>query len=330
MTGLSIPDPSTSGVPGASNLPKMSSVYGNLQVPDSLNDIGGSAATFANGQNANVNTAFGAYSGNMSGLGAATNPLTTYKQLLDENGIPQLQKTSENLSNNINDLSDQIYRVTPNVTANTSNSLVTDSQRQGMIAAQQLPMRQLMEPMSNQLGQVSNALTTQEQNIANEVNAVGQNNQLINSVGQMGVTVAQDNAARSMTGFTTDQSNTLAMLMKKLDVQQNLDNTEWSTLSDLVGKQQDYQNALAIEKQKETFQTIPYGGGVVNTSTGQKYNASSGVTPSLSTGSSSGSGVRAPLSSFVIKPTATPTTAYRPSALNLNFAPSPVSGASAH
>lgn len=280
--GLSFPTPTTSNgssvsTPGASSLPSMSSVYGNLNFPTNVNDIGGSAATEANTLNTGTNNAFGTY---MDYAKSLQSPTDQYSALLKQNGIPQLQQTSENLQGNINNLENTMYRITPNVSANTTNSLVTDSQRQGMVAAQELPIQSQLQPLESNLSTVENSLGTQEQNVASEVNAENtyQGN-MLNAAG-MGVTVAQDNAARTMTGFTTDQQNTLQMLMAKLQAQETLDSSEWTTLSDLAGKQVDYQNALGqigagVSANNSMLQnryiTTP-NGMVMNTATGQIEN----------------------------------------------------------
>lgn len=67
---------------------------------------------------------------------------------------------------------------------------------------------------------------------------------MITQAAGMGVSVAQANAAMIQTGFGADESNTLNMLLTKLNAQQNLDNNDWQTLSTLATNQQSYLNAL--------------------------------------------------------------------------------------
>lgn len=233
-------NPSVDSANAGYGLPKMSDIYSNIQAP-SLSDIGGSLGAKAGDINQGTTGAFQSYA---NYAGSLTKPQDYYQGLLDQNGIPQLQKTSENLQNNVNDLSDQIYRVTPNVTATTGNSLVTDAQRQGMITQQELPLRRLMEPTSLALGQVNTSLATQEANIANQVGAMNTGNQQMLGVGAMGVTVAQDNAARQMSGYTQDADNMLQGLLKKMDIQGTLDAAEWTTLSQLAENKQKYDQTL--------------------------------------------------------------------------------------
>lgn len=261
----------------AAGLPKLSSVYSNIQAPTTA-DLGGSLATDANNVNTGTNNAFSTYA---KQAGSLTNPTDYYQGLLNSNGIPQLQKTSENLQNNINDLQDQIYRTTPEVTANTANSLVTDSQRQGMIAAKTLPMQQLEEPLSNQLGQVNNSIATQEQNVNDQVGALNTYNSQQLGVGALGVTVAQDNAARTMTGFTSDAANQLAGLLQKMQIQGTLDNTDLQTLSTLSTQKQAYQNALGTltagvaannNMNQNKLITVGQGSTVINPVTGNVEN----------------------------------------------------------
>ncbi len=260
-------NPSVDQANQGAGLPKMSDIYSNIQAP-SLGDIGGSLGNKAASVNQGPSDAFSQYSNFAKSL---ANPVDTSQQLLAQNGIPQLQKTSENLQGNINNLEDQINRVTPNVSANTSNSLVTEGQREGMVNAQEFPLQQSLSPLVYGLGQVNSSLSTQEQNIANEVNAQGQyQGQQLQAQG-MGVTVAQDNAARQMTGYTQDADNMLQGLLKKMDIQGQLDAAEWTTLSELASKKQEYQNNIQKQQVANQYQVVPAGHTLVNTFTGKTY-----------------------------------------------------------
>lgn len=251
-------------------------VGSNVQAP-SLSDLGGSLGDKATGINAGTTGAYTGYAGSMSGLGGAQNPNTTYQDLLVQNGIPQLQKTAEGLTGTVNDLTSSIQRVRPNVQANTGNSLVTQAQQDGMITNQRLPMQELLGPLSSNLSSVENSLGTQEQNISDQVNAQNTNNSLINTVGQMGVSVAQDNAARTMTGYTTDAQNMLQGLLQKMSITGTLDASEWSTLSTLATQQQSYQQQLSTIAAGQKYQNVGAGNTLVNTQTGKTFTA--GGTP---------------------------------------------------
>lgn len=257
-------NPSVDSANASYGLPKMSDIYSNINAP-TLNDLGGSVGDKAVGLNAGPTSAFKDYSAYSKTL---PNTFDAYQGLLDKNGIPQLQKTSENLQGNINSLQDQIYRTTPMVSANTSNSLVTDSQRQGMIDTQTLPLRQLMEPLSSNLGQVNSSLATQEQNVGHQIDAMSTQNQQNLDVGKLGVTVAEDNAARALTGYTTDADNILQGLLKKMDITGQLDAAEWATLSNLAEKKQEYGAQLDQIKLKNQYQTVGPGGTLINTKNG--------------------------------------------------------------
>lgn len=256
----------------------------NIQAP-SLSDLGGSLGTQAGNINQGTTSAYGTYAGSMSGLGGAQDPNKSYQDLLVQNGIPQLQKTSEGLQGTINDLQSAIQRVRPNVQANTGNSLVTQSQQDSMINNQRQPMDEMLTPLSSNLATTENSLGTQEQNISDQIAAENTNNSLVNTVGQTGVSVAQDNAARSMTGFTTDQQSLLQGLLQKMSINGTLDAAEWSTLSTLAEQQQAYQQQLSTISAQQKYQTVGAGGTLVNTQTGTMVNpgkltaASGGYTP---------------------------------------------------
>jgi len=260
------------------NLPSMSSVYSNINAPSTA-DLGGSLGDKATGLNDGATNAFQTYKNQASNLPKATD---YYSSLMQQNGIPQLQATSAGLQKNVNDLQDSIYQTTPNVSANTANSLVTDSQRQGMIDAQNLPKEQLLEPLTSHLGQVNSSLATQEANIAGQVGAMNTQNAQQLGVGAMGVTVAQDNAARSMTGYTQDADNQLQGLLKKMDITGQLDQAEWKTLSDLATQKQAYQNTLGqisaqskadIQKSQAGIVTLNPAQTAYNTANGNHFTA---------------------------------------------------------
>jgi hypothetical protein len=271
-TGSSLSIPGTSSVPGASNLPSLSSVYGNLNFPTSVNDIGGSQANEANTLAGGVDQALASYNNT---VGSLQNPLTTYQNLLQQNGIPQLQQTSEGLQGEVNGLNEAISRVTPNVWANTTNSLVTADQQQNMEQNQTTPLETAVTPLTSQLATIENSLGTQEQNVSGEVSAQENYNSMITQAAGMGVSVAQANAAMIQTGFGADESNTLNMLLTKLNAQQNLDNNDWQTLSTLATNQQQYLNALG---------QISATANASNTELGNEYMSNGNTITNLKTG----------------------------------------------
>lgn len=244
----------------------------NINAP-SLSDLGGSLGEKATTAAAGPTAAYNTYSGTMSSAGPVRDPLSTYKGLLNENGIPQLQNTAEGLTGQVNQLNQAINRVTPNVRANTGNSLVTEAQQEGMENNQTQELQRTEAPLATDLSTVENALTTQEQNIGNEVNAVGQNNDLISQAGQLGVSTAQANAAMEMTGYTQDAANMLQGLMTKMQIQGNLDAGEWNTLSTLATQQQAYQQQLSTISAQQKYQNVSAGNTLVNTETGKTFRA---------------------------------------------------------
>jgi hypothetical protein len=257
----------------SAGLPSLSSVYSNIHAPSTA-DLGGSLGDKATNLSNESTNAFNAYKNYADSL---PNVGTTYQDLEKQNGIPQLQQTSNNLQGSVNDLENSIYRVTPNVTANTGNSLATNSQREGMIAAQELPMQMALTPQANSLAAINNDISTAQQNVQGQVNAQNTQNTNQLGVGAMGVSTAQQNQAMQMSGYTTDEDNQLQGLLKKLDIEGTLDNSEWQTLSTLATNKQSYQQALGKIQQTNQFQTV--GNNLVNTLTGQIIN------PGILTGS---------------------------------------------
>lgn len=255
----------------------------NINAP-TLSDLGGSLGDKATGLAAGPTNAYNSYATTMSGAGSVQNPLSVYKGLLDENGIPQLQQTAEGLTSQVNNLNQAINRVTPNVDANTGNSLVTESQREGMVNNQTQRLSLAEAPIATDLSNVENALTTQEQNINGEVGAVTSNNDLISQAGQLGVSTAQANATMEATGYTQDAANMLQGLMTKMQITGTLDADEWNTLSTLATRQQAYNQQINTIAAQQKYQTVAPGSTLVNTQTGKTFVASGKPAPTYVTG----------------------------------------------
>ena len=243
----------------------------NINAP-TLSDLGGSLGDKATTIGAGPTNAYNTYSGTMSGAGPVRDPLNTYQNLLDQNGIPQLQKSAAGLTSQVNNLNMAIDRVPNTVRQNTTNSLVTEGQQEGMINNQKQQLSMAEQPLATALGNTENALTTQEGNIASEVGAVTSNNDLISQAGQLGVSTAQAVAAMKMTGYTQDAANMLQGLIQKMQITGQLDQAEWTTLSTLATQQQAYNQQINVIAQQQKYQTVGSGGVLVNTQTGQAEN----------------------------------------------------------
>ena len=263
-------NPSADTQLASAGLPKIGDVYGNLNgmVDNTAGKLGSAAgaATTANTGVAAANTQ------NQNTYAGMPNVNSVYTNLEQQNGIPQLKAASSSLSQNVNDLQNQIYRVTPNVSANDANSLVTESQRQGQVAAQQFPLEQALTPQATALGNINSEIGTEEAGIGNQVNANNNANANTITAGGQNISAAEDQAARSMSGFTTDQQNQLTMLNDKLAAGTALDNAEWQTLSTLATAKQGYDAAVQQIQAKYQnggqFQTVNPGQSLVNTITG--------------------------------------------------------------
>lgn len=275
-------DTNTQAASSTGALPSISSIYNNVQAP-TTSDLGGSLGDKATSLSSDSNGAFTNYQNEAN---AMPNIATTYQNLEAQNGIPQLKATSNNLQGSVNNLENSIYRVTPNVSNNTANSLTTDSQRQGMIAAQELPMQMALTPQANDLAAVNNDISTAQTGVNAQVDAQNTQNTNMLGVGQEGVTVAQANQAMQMSGFTQDEANQLQGLLQKMQITGDMDAADWTTLSTLSENYQKYQQSLG---------TITAQSQVTNTPIGQygsvSYDANgkplySGGTPGL--GSSNG------------------------------------------
>lgn len=231
----------------------------------SLNDIGGSALDFAKTAGAGVNDAWSQYA---MAARAQQNPLDIYTSLENAAGLPAMRATASTLRGQVGSLEDLIGNIEPNVSATTRNSLVTEAQRQGMVSAQQAPWIDRLNKIATSLGRVEQGVTSATQDIGTKTGFAVQGQQMSLDPLKMQVQLASDQAARLMTGFTSDREANLSILMDKLQRQRQLDDREWQQASDLAKMEVTY------SQQKETLanttQIIEVGGHkkLVNSQTG--------------------------------------------------------------
>lgn len=180
----------------------------------------------------------------MQRMGEREAPLDIYSRLETAQGLPELRSAAKSLSGEVNSLEDILRQIEPDVAGTTRESLVTESQRRGIVQAKSEPYLEKLDTISTALGRISNNITTAESNIATKVQLAmeGQDNAL--EPLQLYYSVLVDRNARLLTGFNADRETQLDMLWDKLKRDRQLSDAEWERANSLSSEELDYKRSL--------------------------------------------------------------------------------------
>lgn len=193
-------------------------------------------------------------------------PLDFYNSALDSAGVPQMRKTSSTLQGQIYDLEDTLRRVEPDVSANSRNSVVTESQRRGMVTERQKPLVENLGWLGQSLGRVSNSISQETANAATLTGLNQQGQQMELDPYKMRIQMVSEQNARKMTGFTTDLQNTLSVGLAKIQRGEQLDDREFTRIAELAKLEKTYE----LEKEKaQNYLTVGEGSTVFDPKTGK-------------------------------------------------------------
>lgn len=192
--------------------------YDNL-----LGTVKNAASTFDTGLNQNEDNAYNDY---LHTVQSQPTSVDFYNQQLNAAGVPQLQKTSSTLQGQIFNLEDTLKRVEPNVTATTGNSLVTDAQRQGLVAAQQKPLNEQLGTLGTAEGRITDAITQGKADALSLTNLNSADQQKLVDAYKEKLTLAQSQGDRALQAFTSDITNTLNVTLAKIQRGEAVSDTE--------------------------------------------------------------------------------------------------------
>lgn len=219
---------------------------GGTQAYDSLLTSMPKAQDFAQGLNTGENQAFGDYFKYMSNQ---QSPLDFYTKMSEAQGIPGLRKTQSTLQGQIYDMEDSLRRIEPDVSANSRNSIVTESQRRGIVGEKQKPLIENLGWLGQSLGRVSNAVTEGNQQALTMTGLNSENTDRIGGVFKTNLELKSSQAARQMTGFTTDMQNFLNVSLAKIQRGEQVSDQEAQQAFDLLKMEKQYN--LEYDSQKK-------------------------------------------------------------------------------
>lgn len=171
------------------------------------------AGDMVQGINANENNAFSDYLDYIKGQAS---PIDFYNKISEAQGIPGLRKTQSTLQGQIYDLEDTLRRVEPDVTANTSQSLVTESQRRGMVTEKQRPLVENLGWLGQSLGRVSSAVSEADQRALNLTQLNEQGQQKFIDAFKTKLQLATSQGDRALQAFIKDTDTVLDVTLAKI------------------------------------------------------------------------------------------------------------------
>jgi hypothetical protein len=175
---------------------------------------------------------------------ARANPLDLYNQYETEAGLPQLRNTATSLSKEIGGIEDTLSNIEPNIAARTRESLVTQSQKEGMVSTQKTPWLDKLTKLASSLTGVGNQISLGEAGVNTKVGyAVQGQNQDIEPL-TLVYQALVDRDARLTTGFTADSQNTLNALYDKLNRERTLSDQDWALANSLAADESSYLKTL--------------------------------------------------------------------------------------
>lgn len=183
---------------------------------------------------------------------ARAKPMDLYNELETAQGLPQQRKAAQSLREQVYGLEDAIKRVEPTVAGTTRESMVTQAQRERMIAQQKEPMLENLGTISTNLGRIESSIASGEQVLAQKLALVMQGQEQDLEPFKVALQTQQDAAARLQTGFGEDKQTFLNVTLAKIKRGEELTDKERDEAFQLLTIEKNYQNQVSLmQKQSE-------------------------------------------------------------------------------
>src|SRR3990167_3416516 len=129
-------------------------------------------------------------------------PLAMYGRLEQEMGLPPLRESAGTLSKEIANLEDAYYRLEPDISARTRESIVTEPQRRAMLAEGRRPITEGLTRMGTSLSRIWDAISRGESTLGTKVGLGIKGQEMALEPYQMTYDVMVDRNARLLSGFS--------------------------------------------------------------------------------------------------------------------------------
>ena len=179
------------------------------------------------------------------------NPQDIFSRVGNEFGVPGMMQSTKGLRESISSAEGQLKAMPGNVRESVRGGLVTEGQRQRLIAKESVPITEQLQVLSRTLGvesqnlseAMSNATTQTQFAIQSQERTLEPDKLNIQAVAQLNdsrLKMFSDSASRELSGFTTVRGQELDVLAQKLQAQQTLSNQEFQQVLQLAKSEQDF------------------------------------------------------------------------------------------
>ena len=188
-------------------------------------------------------------------------PLDIYGRLETEAGLPELRGVSTSLSKEIGAIEDYLDQIEPDVSARTRESLVTEAQRRGMVAAGREPFLQKLGKFGTALGRIGGRISEAERGIGTKVGLAMQGQEMELQPLELRYKTLIDRNVRLTSGFMADRQTQLDFLFDKFQRERQLSDMELQQANQLAQEERQYFQGLKASAADLGIQISGYESG---------------------------------------------------------------------
>lgn len=175
---------------------------------------------------------------------AQQSPEQIYKRYETEAGLPELRLSSKTLSSQIADLEDFLDQVEPGISAKSRESLLTEAQRQGLVAETKRPWLEKLSKFGTALGRIQEGIASGERTAGTYTSLILEGQKLALEPYQFEYSVLVDRHARLQNSWDKEKEVLLDSLYDKLKQNRFLENREWEQVNTLAQGENAYYKTL--------------------------------------------------------------------------------------
>lgn len=165
-------------------------------------------------------------------------------------GLPDLREQNLRFGEISDDLTSQLFGLPQQIAGTTRNSLVTESQRQGLVQAAAQPLQQTLGQVSTAAGKVGARLSDAEAELGRRLGL--QQEQLDRALMpfEMGFTLMENMQAREFAGYSFVEEQELNRLISNQNAGVKLSIAERQRLTELAIKEMEFRNNLDVAREE--------------------------------------------------------------------------------
>ena len=172
-----------------------------------------------------------------------------YTRLSGEAGIPELQNTLGGLNTQMANVQGLLSNLGENINSRTQGTFTTQAQKDRLLAYEQAPLTKQLAEIGIAQTPLQQQLTTSQQNIANMLGLISQDQQKQLQPLIMQIDSLSDKFAREITMYNNNAQNKLTALIQKYTQEGSLELEQMKEANALAMQEADFANQKAMAAQ---------------------------------------------------------------------------------